>query len=504
MKRVLAFGMLLLLMLGCPQQAPQEPTVPEGPEVPKVPGPIVAENEVFSEGDFSIEYPSGWVVMENQLAEDSLLAADAYCALNVKKYGAVPAMLRAEIGRSFDAEWDGDIVEFDAEGEDGSVFHSRNRLVFCNCNTYLLGVGCLVGHFDESAADEIINSAECSWVRPPKQTGSGRTGMVIIPGEENEFMAQFCSAAEAVRESGGSVGHTYTSWGGVEYEPGEYDWEMLDYMMELNELYGFDMSLVISIIYTNQIGELPDEVGFNGFDDARLKEHFADYAIRVADRYENLEYLEIGNEVNIYLGEHPDEVDEFREFYSYVYDRVKERHPGLKVGTVFAYHYAKDTNTTYIIEELADVGDFNAFTLYIHGDKFAFNRSVEEAQEYFDGIDSVSPKPWAMTETGWSSSETLHSSEEKQAEYVEEVYSILEEKKGRVLFLTWFDSHDVGSGCEEAAESFITEGMTVDAEYLDYFEEFICTQGLRTADDEPKLGWGEWVEQNSEYAGVGQ
>ena len=152
------------------------------------------------------------------------------------------------------------------------------------------------------------------------------------------------------------------------------------------------------------------------------------------------------------------------------------------------------------------MGDFNAFTLYIYGDKFAFEGVNGETGTYFDEMKAISDKPFAMLETGWSTSPMLKSSEEKQVEYIDEVFDILEEKKDRIEFLGWFDSNDVAEeSCAEIAESFISPSMgenITENEYWAYFEEFICTLGLKDVNNKPKLGWNEWITRSREYAGI--
>ena len=499
MRHIAVFAVLVLLF-GCVGEE-----VPPAPEVPLEPGPAIPETYgEFSEGNFSLEYPSSWEIMENMEDEDALTAGDGMCVMVVRKTALPPEYMKGVISKYADVEWDGDGGEFDFDVEGGEV-HSKSRLVFCECSTYWVSVNCPKGSFDLGAAEKVLGSAECAYEMPPAYSGKGKPGMIVLATDET-VLETYCQNVQRAREAGAPLLHGYISWGSTEKAKGEYDWSGQDYEIEVGSLYGMERSVVVDIIRTNDIGEVPSDFDFKGFEDGELKERFSEFVVLFLDRYgENITYIEIGNEVDIYLRDRRDEIATYREFYEYVYGRVKEAHPEVKVGTVFAYHAAKSSNSTDIIEELEDVGDFNAFTLYIYGPGFMFDRNVGEAREFFDEMDAISSKPFVVTETGWSTSPMLGSDEETQAEYVEEVFSILEEKKDRIEFLAWFDSNDIpDETCGLVAESFILEEQKefVESETMEYFEEFICNLGLRTVDNEPKPGWFEWVERSREYTGL--
>jgi len=492
-----------LLIFGCVEET-ETPEI----EVPVVETPETESQESyvdFSDGNFSMDYPSSWTDFEKE--EDEILRTGyGNCVAIVKKQTLAPNYLKAVITEHAEqVEWKGDESEFDFSLEDGTVVHSKNKVVFCECGSYWISVSCLKSSFDNETADRIIDSAECSYELPPIYTGKGKPGMIILATEET-MLDTYCPNVKRVRETGAPIIHGYIAWGATEKSEDDYDWVGMDYKMEISSLHGMERSIVIDIIRTNDIGDIPSDVEFTSFDDPELKERFADFAVEVLDRYgDNISYIEIGNEVDIYLANHRDEIDEFKELYGYTYDRIKDKHPDVKIGTVFAYHAAKKANATDIIEEISDVGDFNAFTLYIYNENFAFNTDMDEVPEYFDEMDEISEKPFAVVETGWSTSALLESSEEKQAEYVDEVFSILEEKKDRIEFLTWFGTNDIpDETCGLIAESFITEDIehVKGTEYMKYFEAFICTEGLRTIENEPKPGWNEWIKKTKEYTGI--
>lgn len=511
---VLVLILGLLLVFGCTDGGKETRS---GIEIQEVEAPEVeeetpkaepeAEKEEFTDDKFSIEYPENWQDVEAQDKNTIMNKGHGYCAIAVNKFEYFTPDLLKPIVEEYlgGAEWDGNRYEgIFSDGE--NEYYSRNKIVYCDCTSYLVSFACAEDNFDEEISDEILDSAGCSVIFPDVE-GKANVGLVVTPPDGDTFMETYCANMKEARMAGATYTHMYFPWAQIESSEGDYNWTVPDYVVEVNGLNDLKMSAVVSVVYTNKIGELPDDVEFTSFKDGEFRERFADFMVDFVGKYKNtVKYFEIGNEVNIYFQEHPDELDDFKEFYEYVYNEIKKEHPDAEIGTIFAYHAAKETDTEYIIEELADIGDFNAFTLYIHGENYAFNRDVNDADELFDEIDAVSDKPYIVTETGWSTSSMLKSGEEKQAEYVDKVFEILEEKDDRMEMLAYFCSNDINEEeCGKSAESFISESMGEDIKetvYWTYFEEFICTLGLKDVENEPKEGWDEWIKKTKEYTGV--
>ena len=102
MRHIAVFAVLVLLF-GCVGE--EVPT----PEVPLEPGPAVPEAYgEFSEGNFSLEYPSSWEIMENMEDEDVLTAGNGMCVMVVRKPALPPGYMKGVIGKYADVEWEGE------------------------------------------------------------------------------------------------------------------------------------------------------------------------------------------------------------------------------------------------------------------------------------------------------------------------------------------------------------------------------------------------------------
>ncbi len=96
--------------------------------------------------------------------------------------------------------------------------------------------------------------------------------------------------------------------------------------------------------------------------------------------------------------------------------------------------------------------------------------------------------PLILQEVGYPTSTRLGSSEEKQAEFVSNVYTAWKAKSSQILFLNFFLMHDFApTTCDDFTAYY---GLPDNKS----FHEFLCTLGLRKADGTPKLAWKAFVD----------
>jgi hypothetical protein len=246
----------------------------------------------------------------------------------------------------------------------------------------------------------------------------------------------------------------------------------------------------MNVIHTNVLGEYPPE--FESFTDPGFKEAFAEFSVDFVERYQP-DYYFIGGEVDIYLNEHRDEIPAFREVQNHAYRSIKASSPETIVGLVVTYHYARDFDALDIIRTLAPDCDILGYTVHPHLENFSY-RDVSRGLEYLNEVADVIPdKPFAIIETGWSSSALLESSEELQVEFLHDYFSFID--SGGAEFVIWFSLNDQ-CDCSEAVRTHLepVPHLMDDEQYVNYFEEFMCSPGLKYADGSPKKAWHVWQE----------
>ncbi len=335
---------------------------------------------------------------------------------------------------------------------------------------------------------------------PTATLTTGKLGLWINP--KNADMNFYDEALEQAREAQVQITHLYVQWGLVEKSSGKYDWAIPDYLMGKFKKNGFEVVVVIPIIFTTKLDVMPEDVHFKRFSDPQFQDRFVKFTKTLTDRYKDImKYLIIGNEIDVYLNTHPDEASDFRTLVE-----AAAAANDITVGTEVAIHSVVQTNGQNIAKK-ALAGDMVFYTFYAQGDNFSFGGDPHSVEKYFTEMFNLAGgKKIAVVETSWSSSRLLESSEEKQAEYVKEVFKILKKNKDKIEFLMWITLHDSTlEECRKSAEFFVKgvyDDILKDAEVMARFSEFMCCMGLRRTDGTPKPAWYTWLEEVKTYYGA--
>lgn len=379
----------------------------------------------------------------------------------------------------------------------GYTIKTRTRGLFCDDRTYFALFTCPESRFDEKKATEIFESMTCqkNW-KTPERT-KRKLGLVVSPQNTTDIKSYYL-AYNLARDNGVQMTHNYASWGGNDPDGN-------DLFFGIIKNKGLKASVAFSVIHTSVRGKMPDDIIFRGWDDAALISGFSDFAIEYIGKYRDaIEYVEIGNEVDIYFNNHKDELGSYKIFYKKVYDNIKKAYPDLKVGTVFAYHTLKSNNNFDVYRTLSPIGDFDAFTLYIYSPGFVFDREPVEIYEHLQEIEKLTGKrKFALEEVGWNAYGGLKGNEEDQRKAVAYFFDYLEKAPERLEFMNWFILHDGSDkNCMESAKTFIEPGdpLLENDKFMRDFSDFICYLGLIRPDGTARAGWYEFIERARGYA----
>jgi len=439
-------------------------------------GGKVNENEeagflTYSDEAISFEYPD-WSDVSPQEDEVFLLKSDGSSVFSAARYSVPSTLLIQEMKKNLAATFDGEYGYY-LLGSDETKLNAITRVLYSNYETYTLTIAS-AGQPDKS----LLTSAKCV---KRELNAKERVGLMPIPiNGDAAFLSQACREA---RSLGAGVISWYFFWGGL-----EDDWTVADCVMECLSHEGKAV-VVMNVIHTNVLGKYPPE--FDSFVDPGFKEEFAQFSIDFVTRYQP-DYYFIGGEVDIYLNMHRDEIPAFQEVLGHAYREIKKASPETQVGLVVTYHYARDFGALDIIQMLAPECDIIGYTVHPYEGDFLYG-NVSRGLEYLNEVADVVPdKPYAIIETGWSSSELLDSNEDKQVEFVRDFFTFVD--AGGAEFVIWFSLHDQGD-CSEAAKIHLEAAPTqMDEAYVEAFEEFMCSPGLKYSDGSPKQAWHIWQE----------
>jgi len=497
---LLTLSVLLLSVLACANPAPS---------------PEETQWQTFTKGAFEVDLPA-WDATDPSDEGVIYAVSNGTATFWIKSWPFIPRMVSENMRLWTDENPQANLVSESSTPEEtrlemtikegANLIRLHNLLLYCDAVTYEVTtvIPDKVSEQYLAIADQALDSAHCEKSHRPEVQSSGVLGMVVMPqaNEGGEFnLGDYQQALSLARSNGVQLSHYYVQWGEIEKSPGVYDWTVPDYVFEATYLEDLQLSVVVNVIHTSVIGRVPPDLEGVPFDDPAFATRLSQFLATFADRYAGrLNYLSIGNEVNIYFGIHRDEIEAYAAVFDQARAAIHQHQPDLPVGMVFAYHDAERQGTLDVVQTL-NRGDFIAFTLYLYNEGFRFTRPTSLIGEYLDKmLDLAGETPMAVVEIGWSTADSLEGTEADQAEYVHQVFSGLKDRKEDIRFISWFILHDTHrEGCYDQALTFFEPGLEPDPASMDTFVTFLCHFGLRHADGTPKQAWDVWVQEVQEY-----
>ncbi len=481
------------------------------------PAPTSTGWVTFEDGAFSVDLPDWDEVTAEDEATLKLISMEEW-VLSVSKHATIPRLLAHYMTIALpdsgpyvdievhDSQADGVILEALTNEQPHSRLHIA--LLYCDGSTYQLTGSTPEAEFNEFLItfNETLSRAFCS-VQPHLALSSrGLIGLVVTTTEDDFSYENYRANIVEARQAGIQTAHSYISWGQVEVSEGIYDWSVPDLMLDTLSLEGLRISVVIELIHTSVRGMVPQDLTGRAFDDTEYMDRAADFAIAVAQRYgDQIDYLSLGNEVNIYLQSNPNDLAPYLAAFSTIRQAVRTVRPGLPVGTVIAFHEAINSDRWGAIEAFKR-GDFLAYTYYPHDSGFRYDIATDGFGAILERMISVSGhKPFIVVENGFSSSPALGSDEGRQAQYMRDTFDALSEHRQEFNWHIWFSFHDLlPETCADLAQSFFPydpDPADSDVSAWNTFQEYLCTLGLRRNDGTPKQAWQALIEELAIYQG---
>lgn len=483
--------------------------------VPPQAAELAEATTLLQDGSFQIPLPD-WP--ELAVDDGSTLRAvqnDRGWAMTVARQPATPRLLARHLGSVLpehadfvtlsvdDRSFESPLIEGLSTGDPRAAIRYDFR--YCDGVTYQISASGPESSIAELRAlyDGWLESAQCAAVPPPNSNQHGIVGLVINASKNDLGFENFRADAVAARQGGVRASHVYLTWGDIETAPGEYDWTVSELLIDMLVLEGIRMSAVVDFIHTSVPGKVPADLEGVPFDDPRYIERAAAFSVALAEHFAGqLDYLMLGNEINIYLEQHPDQVEPFLTAYQAMYAAVKQARPDLPVGTVLAFHEMMNAGDYQLLQDFK-VGDFLAYTYYPHGPGFRYDGPTDGFGAVLDAmIEQSGETPFIVVENGWATSAMLGGSEESQAEYIRNSFQAIDARRGSVDRLIWYGLHDGERElCEQGGLSFFEQGFDPGSlgESWDAFVEYLCTLGFRNYDGTPKLGWQAFQEELAAY-----
>jgi hypothetical protein len=292
----------------------------------------------------------------------------------------------------------------------------------------------------------------------------------------------FLAAIDLAYQAGARGNFVSWTWRALEPSPGRFHLdEMKDGLNYLGNTRGFELLVGIQVLNTTA-KETPSDLADIPFDASAMKKRF--HALMDAMRpYLNrhVKYLSIGNEVDVYLLPHPREWAAYQAFYNDGVAYVHTLAPWIKVGVTVTHDGAIANRVQ--VQNLNGRSDVFMMTYYPLANRFMARNPDSALTDIQKMVDLAKSRLLILQEVGYPSSAILSSSEQKQAQFVTQVFRAWKANANRIPFLNFFLLHDLPTQmCAELAKYY---GLPSDRN----FQSFLCSLGLRHSDGRPKLAW---------------
>ena len=243
--------------------------------------------------------------------------------------------------------------------------------------------------------------------------------------------------------------------------------------------------LTISTIDTVR-RRVPADIATTPWDDPKFEHRFDAFLQGLAPKLKDkVGWISLGNEVNVYLAQHPDETASYLKFLAHERELLHGLLPGVPVGVTVTC--ADGQKAPEIVKALQEGMDVTVFTYYpLDGFKVQPLSEVPKGFEFMLSI--AGSRPMLLQEIGYPASPLNGSSEDQQAQFVSAVFDQLKAHQDQIPLGCFFIQGDFS----EAQLSVLDTYYGVNAPE---FHAFLGSLGLCDAKGKPRKAWAVFTKE---------
>jgi len=329
-----------------------------------------------------------------------------------------------------------------------------------------------------------------------------KIGLVINSPNQSTTLQELDQTYSEASKTGIGRSNVYLFWNLVEPVRGEFDWQQSDVLMSLNKKNNLKVTLYFSIINGETLGPFPSWIGkppLNSIGEDRV----VSVLDAILSRYDIIDTVILAGETESQFRFHEQNIPVYKELFNGVYDKIKEKHPDVKIGNAFALHNVLNKNLQHIVSDLA-IGDFVAFSYSPVDVLNDIVKTPQQAkQDLQQAFDLVGDKKVGIFEISWSTSNFVRGSDSTQTEFLEKSFEYYTENESKLEFFTWYRQYDRPEGTcvieeQEIGEDTLTvggSGFGSSEHIIERLSNYICSAGLINNDGIPKSSWNEFKKQ---------
>jgi hypothetical protein len=276
-------------------------------------------------------------------------------------------------------------------------------------------------------------------------------------------------------------------WNELEPKPGEYNFEPLDFNVQTAKRLNIPICYTLRIIETVDRAVPPDLKKIS-WSDPRLEQRLLNMIQVMAPHFDGkVRWILVGNEIDGYFTRHPSELADYVKLYTDVAARLKQLSPGIRVSATLMFGGVDLMDG--MMRPLTDKFDYICFTYYPIRSDFTMQDPGLVAHHLDRMRQAAHGRPLVLQEIGYPSGAKNASTEEMQAQFVENVFKTLRA-----------NSDFVEAGCFWLLADLNDEFVNNLAQYYGLsnssrFKSFLQTLGMYDANGHPKKAWSVYTRE---------
>jgi len=359
----------------------------------------------------------------------------------------------------------------------------------------ILGIAPIIG------ISFLVLSIPNSEIILPQQTNE-KIGLVINSPNQSTTLQELDDVYSEASDTGIGRSNVYLFWNLIEPERGEFDWRQSDALMSFNKNNNLKVTLYFSIINGETLGPFPTWIGkpsINSIGEDRV----VSVLDEILSRYDIVDTVILAGQTESQFRFYEQNIPVYKELFNGVYDKIKEKHPDVKIGNAFALDQVLNKNLRYIVTELS-IGDFVAFSYSPVDTLNDIVKTPDQAKEELQQIfDLAGDKRVGIFEISWSTSDFVGGSDSTQTEFIEKSFEFYTENESKIEFFTWYRQYDRPEGtCIVEAPKIGDDELVIggsgfgSSEHVaERLSHYICSARLINNNGDPKSSWNEFKKQ---------
>ena len=329
-----------------------------------------------------------------------------------------------------------------------------------------------------------------------------KIGLVINSPNQSTTLQELDKIYSEASDVGIGRSNVYLFWNLVEPVRGEFNWQQSDALMSFNKKNDLKVTLYFSIINGETLGPFPDWIGkpsLNSIGEDRV----ASVLDAILSRYDIIDTVILAGETESQFRYNEQNIPVYKELFTGVYEKIKEKHPDVKIGNAFALHQVLNKNLQSIVTDLT-IGDFVAFSYFPVDILNDIVKTPQEAKEDLQqAFDLAGDKKVGIFEISWSTSDFVGGNEPEQTEFLEKSFEFYTENESELEFLTWYRQYDRPEGTcvidgQNIGDDILSvggSGFGSSEHVIERLSKYVCNAGLINNDGTHKPSWNELERQ---------